>query len=730
MTNLDDALSDLAPDVEAYVPDLGEPKSELDAKINAVFAGSVVRKDLVKAVRGNAVVPGYVLEYLLGQYASSDDEETIRDGIDMVRSILADHYVNRNEKVLVQSLIREKGKHRIIDRVTVDLNTKLDVYEASFENLDIKGVPIDAATVTKNQKLLVGGVWCICDIEYQAIEGPSEPWVLSTLKPIQNAGVDFAAYYSARASFTTDEWIDLLMQSIGLNPEEFSRRGKLIALTRLIPFVERNYNLVELGPKGTGKSHTFSELSPNGALISGGEVTVAKLFVNNANGKLGLVGYWDVVAFDEFAANRRTDQNLVNIMKNYMANKQFNRGNQPLGAEASMVFIGNTSHTVPYMLQHTDLFDELPDSYRDAAWLDRIHHYIPGWEVSPIRSSMFSNGYGFVVDYLAEVLHSQRSEDFSDKYQTQFSLGDDISTRDRDGIQKTFSGLMKLVHPTGEASPEEIEELLSYAIEGRKRVKDQILRIDATMRENAPRFGYQDAGGAWHDVVTAEENQYPQLYRRSWKAESPNDELPVYTPPADLSTPSPRSMMSIAPVLPIVPDGSDEAVLPTPDEPLFEGIRDFKAGQTGVSYENVLLPYLVGATKLAIIDPYIRAPHQLLNIGDLIGLLALAKDPAAEISIHLTTTRTDKEWFKEEQLQKLDALRAGALSLGVILDVELDLPIHDRSIVTDHGWRILLGKGLDIWEAPANPIAGARQEFRRVKVDTTFTYARIPVANA
>jgi ATP-dependent Lon protease len=730
MTNLDDALSDLAPDVEAYVPDLGEPKSELDAKINAVFAGSVVRKDLVKAVRGNAVVPGYVLEYLLGQYASSDDEETIRDGIDMVRSILADHYVNRNEKVLVQSLIREKGKHRIIDRVTVDLNTKLDVYEASFENLDIKGVPIDAATVTKNQKLLVGGVWCICDIEYQAIEGPSEPWVLSTLKPIQNAGVDFAAYYSARASFTTDEWIDLLMQSIGLNPEEFSRRGKLIALTRLIPFVERNYNLVELGPKGTGKSHTFSELSPNGALISGGEVTVAKLFVNNANGKLGLVGYWDVVAFDEFAANRRTDQNLVNIMKNYMANKQFNRGNQPLGAEASMVFIGNTSHTVPYMLQHTDLFDELPDSYRDAAWLDRIHHYIPGWEVSPIRSSMFSNGYGFVVDYLAEVLHSQRSEDFSDKYQTQFSLGDDISTRDRDGIQKTFSGLMKLVHPTGEASPEEIEELLSYAIEGRKRVKDQILRIDATMRENAPRFGYQDAGGAWHDVVTAEENQYPQLYRRSWKAESPNDELPVYTPPADLSTPSPRSMMSIAPVLPIVPDGSDEAVLPTPDEPLFEGIRDFKAGQTGVSYENVLLPYLVGATKLAIIDPYIRAPHQLLNIGDLIGLLALAKDPAAEISIHLTTTRTDKEWFKEEQLQKLDALRAGALSLGVILDVELDLPIHDRSIVTDHGWRILLGKGLHIWEAPANPIAGARQEFRRVKVDTTFTYARIPVANA
>ncbi|WP_292826744.1 BREX system Lon protease-like protein BrxL, partial [Microbacterium sp.] len=522
MTNLDEALSDLgvADDEEVYVPAFTEDESDLDRKVNDLFAGSVVRKDLVKAVRGNAVVPGYVLEYLLGQYAASDDEETIQDGIDMVRSILAEHYVNRNEKVLIQSTIREKGKHRIIDRVTVDLNTKQDFYEASFENLDIKGVPIDANTVTSNQKLLVGGVWCICDIEYQPSDGPTEPWVLANLKPIQIAGVDFDRYNAARASFTTDEWIDVLMQSIGLNPEQFSPRGKLIALTRLIPFVERNYNLVELGPKGTGKSHTFSELSPNGALISGGEVTVAKLFVNNANGKLGLVGYWDVVAFDEFASNRRTDQNLVNIMKNYMANKQFNRGNQPLGAEASMVFIGNTSHTVPYMLQHSDLFDELPDSYRDAAWLDRIHHYIPGWEVSPIRSEMFSDGYGFVVDYLAEILHSKRSEDFSDKYQSHFSLGSDISTRDRDGINKTFSGLMKLIHPTGTATPEEMEELLTYAIEGRKRVKDQILRIDATMRDNAPRFGYQDSFGTWHDVVTVEENQYPQLYRRDWDSEA------------------------------------------------------------------------------------------------------------------------------------------------------------------------------------------------------------------
>ncbi|MBX3194862.1 MAG: BREX system Lon protease-like protein BrxL [Microbacteriaceae bacterium] len=732
MTNLDDALSDLGPAEaeEVYVPGFTEAESDLDKKINDHFAGSVVRKDLVKAVRGNAVVPGYVLEYLLGQYAASDDEETIQDGIDMVRNILAEHYVNRNEKVLVQSIIREKGKHRIIDRVTVDLNTKQDFYEASFENLDIKGVPIDANTVTHNQKLLVGGVWCICDIEYQPGEGPTEPWVLASLKPIQIAGVDFDQFYSARAAFTTDEWIDVLVQSIGLNPEQFSRRGKLIALTRLIPFVERNYNLVELGPKGTGKSHTFSELSPNGALISGGEVTVAKLFVNNANGKLGLVGYWDVVAFDEFAANRRTDQNLVNIMKNYMANKQFNRGNQPLGAEASMVFIGNTSHTVPYMLQHSDLFDELPDSYRDAAWLDRIHHYIPGWEVSPIRSEMFSNGYGFVVDYLAEVLHSKRSEDFSDKYQAHFSLGSDISTRDRDGIHKTFSGLMKLIHPTGAATPEEMEELLVYAIEGRKRVKDQILRIDATMRDNPPRFGYQDSLGTWHDVVTVEENQYPQLYRRNWDSDGADSgtgggDLPVYTPPSP--TTEPRSVVSIAPPLPIVPEGSDEPVVPDETTPLFEGIRDFKAGQTGVSYENVLLPYLVGATKITIVDPYIRMPHQVRNVGDLLGLVALAKGPADEVGVELVTSQTDKDQFKKDQLERLVALREASQSFGIALNVRLDDNIHDRSIITNHGWRILLGKGLDIWEPPTNAIAEARQEFRRIKSDTTFTYARTPI---
>ncbi len=731
MTNLDEALSDLESlgESDPYIPVVALEQSALDLKINQHFEGVVVRKDLVKAVKGNAAVPGYVLEFLLGQYAASDDEATIQEGIETVRSILSEHYVNRNEHMRVKSIIREKGRHRIIDKVSVNLNDKNDIYEADFENLQISGVPIDSDTVLKNQKLLVSGIWCICDMEYQPGDGHDSPWVLGNLKPIQVSGVDFDQFYSGRSSFTTDEWIDLLIQSIGLNPDQFSRRGKLIALTRLIPFVERNYNLIELGPKGTGKSHTFSELSPNGILISGGEVTVAKLFVNNSNGKIGLVGYWDCVAFDEFASNKKTDTNLINVMKNYLANKSFSRGASVYSAEASMAFIGNTTHTVPYMLKHTDLFDELPAAYRDAAWLDRIHHYIPGWEVSPIRSEMFSDGYGFVVDYLAEVLHVKRNEDFADKYKQYFTLDPSIVTRDQDGIRKTFSGLMKLIHPSGEATSEEVEELLVYSIEGRKRVKDQILRIDPTMRENPPRFRFQDESGEWHEVTSLEEAQYPNLYKREWTdvdeevSTFSDGELDPYSPPSQFA--GPRSVIAVAPILPI-PEDAVIVESSTPNAPeLFEGFRDFQAGQKGVSYENLLLPYLLGAREITIVDPYIRMPHQGRNLADLMGLLAVAKDVAEEIDVTLVTTEEDKVEFKQKQLEMLVEIRNAAESFGLRLNVELDPAIHDRLITTDLGWRIQLGKGLDIWEKPMNPFAATRQELRPIAKSFTVTYGRV-----
>jgi len=698
MTNLEDALDGI--DVlAAGATHAAAVKSALDVKINEHFAGAVVRKDLVKIVRGNAVVPSYVLEYLLGQYAASDDEATIQAGIDTVRQILATHYVNRNEHMLVKSEIRRKGRHRVIDKVTVTLNEKNDVHEAEFENLQVKSVIIDDVTVKQNPKLLVGGVWCICDIEYfHSDDQRVVPWILGSLKPIQVAGVDIDQYYEARKAFTTEEWIDLLMQSIGLNPEQFSERGKLIALTRLIPFIERNYNVVELGPKGTGKSHTFSEFSPNGILISGGEVTVAKLFVNNASGRIGLVGYWDCVAFDEFAANRRTDQNLVNVMKNYLANKSFSRGTSIYGAEASMAFIGNTTHTVPYMLKNTDLFDELPDAYRDPAWLDRIHHYIPGWEVAPIRAEMFSTGYGFVVDYLAEILRAKRSEDFSDKYKEYFTLDNSISTRDQDGVRKTFSGLMKLVHPTGEATEDEVRAILEFVIEGRKRVKDSILRIDATMRDTPVRFRYADTAGVWHDVTTLEERQYPTLYRREWDAEPSTGDGAGGAMDSAAIPPSPR--------------GAEAAR----ESELAEGHLEFMAGQRGVTYETLLLPYLRGATKISIVDPYIRLPHQGRNLVDLLALLAAAKDVADEIGVTLVT-KAETGQYEQSHLLMLKDIQDSAAAAGINLTVIWDETIHDRSIRANNGWTILLGRGLDIFQKGSGSqfdLAARRQEFRQI----------------
>ena len=674
-------------------------QTTLDKKINQHFAGLVVRKDLVKAVKGNAIVPSYVLEYLLGQYAASDDEATIQAGIGSVRQILADHYVQRSQSELVKSTIRERGRYKIIDKVSVSLNDKDDRYEAEFSNLGIKGVIVESATVNAHPKLLVGGVWCICDIDYFHFEDARvTPWQLGPLKPIQLSNFDFDSYTTSRREFTTDEWIDLLIQSIGFNPELFGRRAKLIQLVRLIPFVERNYNLVELGPKGTGKSHIFSEFSPHGMLISGGEVTVPKLFVNNSNGRLGLVGYWDVVAFDEFAGKKkRTDKALVDIMKNYMANKSFSRGVETLGAEASMVFVGNTSHNVPYMLKHSDLFDELPDSYHDAAFLDRLHHYIPGWEVDTIRGEMFSVGYGFVVDYIAEVLKSMRNADYSDRYQQHFTLGSDISTRDRDGIHKTFSGLMKILHPHGEATKEEIAEILRFAIEGRKRVKDQILRIDSTMAD--VNFGYLDKAGEWHGVTTLEEDEYPTHYKQTRHGDVAADDVGGAGSPG----------------------GEGTAVEPEPASapPLYEGYRGYQENLRGVAFETLLIPYLRGATDITITDPYIRQFHQVRNLMELIEALVVIKDPADEVRLMLVTGESTEGAEKvQKQMEFLLRVRQAATVAGITLDVKFDDSIHDRSIVANSGWRINLGRGLDIFQYVARDafdLAVKLQQYRQVK---------------
>lgn len=659
--------------------------SELNQKICNEFAGLVVRKDLVKTVKGNAIVPSYVLEYLLGQYCATSDEASIESGIQTVKEILAKHYVHRNEAGLIRSTIREKGRHKVIDKVSVSLNDKKDVYETEFSNLGIKKVLIDSGTVKKHPKLLVGGVWVIADIEYDHTEDKdASPWILSTIKPIQMSHFDYDGFVGARQKFSLDEWVDVLVQSIGFNPEFFGRRSKLMQLVRLIPFCERNYNLIELGPKGTGKSHIYSEFSPHGILISGGEVTVPKLFVNNSSGKLGLVGYWDTVAFDEFAGKqKRVDKALVDIMKNYMANKSFSRGVETLGADASMAFVGNTEHSLPYMLKHSDLFDALPEKFYDSAFLDRLHFYIPGWEVDIIRGEMFSDGYGFVVDYLAEVLRHLRNQDYSDRYSEYFEISSQISTRDRDAIHKTFSGLMKILFPQGGATEAEIEEILKFSMEGRKRVKDQLFRIDSTYAE--VNFAYSNKAGKEAPVSTLEELQYPNYFNKTV-----GEVTDIGMPEPDIE---PVVVQQQEPLSTAAVEGSSS------DEcELKEHHLTFAENQRGVSYDSLFGPYLKGAQHITITDPYIRLFYQAKNLMELLETIIKQKAEEDEVVVSLITV--EDEFKGDHQREYFDKIQSSMFAVGVKFAYSFDTTgsQHARHIVTDTGWKISLDRGLDIFQ--------------------------------
>ena len=682
--------------------------STLDDKINEHFAGFVVRKDLVKAVKGNAIVPTYVLEYLLGQYCATDDEASIATGIETVKDILRKHYVHRSEAGLVQSTIKERGRYKVIDQVSVALNEKTDAYEAVFENLGIKRVAIDSATVKAHPKLLVTGIWCIADVQYEFSEDSRiSPWIIDTLKPIQIARVDYDGYRETRDKFTTEEWIDLLMQSIGFDPSLFGRRSKLLQLLRLVPFVERNYNLIELGPKGTGKSHIYSEFSPHGQLISGGEITVPKLFVNNSNGRIGLVGFWDVVAFDEFAGREKTaNKALVDIMKNYMANKQFSRGVNPMGAEASFAFVGNTDHNVPWMLKNTDLFEALPPQFHDSAFIDRLHAYLPGWEVGIIRGDMFTCGYGFIVDYLAEILRHLRAEDFSHRPDRYFTIPVQTHIRDRAAINKTMSGLLKLIFPNGGETEAEVEELLRFAIECRKRVKDQLLRIDSTF-ESAD-FHYIASDGAKRAVTTLEEEEFPQFYHRrsaggGGDGGAEHENVLIAAAPAVVASSSAAPVVSVAP-----------AFVPKPGHVVFTENRK------GISFDKIFGPWTDGATRIIITDPYIRKFHQARNVMELIEMLIRRKQPEDQVAVHLVTAPDDGNI--QEQRECLDGIAEACTGTGVDFTWACDGSgtLHARDITTDTGWKMVLDRGLDIFQPTPRKMNGfslgeRMQEHRMIK---------------
>ncbi len=675
-----------SPDTPSSEPELLDVPptnvTELDRKILQHFPGLVVRKDLTKGLKQNAVVPTYVLEYLLGQHCATDDPEVLDSGLKSVKAILAKHYVHRNQAELVKSTIKEKGRHKVIDKLTVELNDKGGFYEAEFTNLGLKKVPVSDDFVRRFPKLLVGGIWCIVEVTYEVAEDPkASPWQIDTLKPIQVAKVEFEDYLKARTEFTTDEWMDVLMQSMGFNPEFFGRRAKLLTLIRLIPYCERNYNLLELGPKGTGKSHIYAEFSPHGMLISGSEITAPKLFVSNSNGKIGLVGYWDCVCFDEFAGkDKKVDKALVDIMKNYMANRTFSRGIEQLTAEASMVFMGNTKKSVAYMLKHSHFYEALPDKYIDSAFLDRIHAYNPGWEVSPVRHELFTNGYGFIVDYLAEVLKHLRTEDFTGAYKEHFEITSEVSTRDQTGFEKTFSGLMKILFPDGKCTPEELEELLAFSMESRRRVREHILRIDDTFKRHD--FIYRPlGGGASVTVLTPEEIQYPTF--AGPRTQQATDAEPGSEAHDDISSVD-------------VPSHSTSTIAVV-DEPQ-PGHVVVPENTKGWSYRRLFAKHLTGARSITICDPYVRMFFQARNLMEFLQMVHDLVPEGDEVTVHLKTQSDMDSCVKQEE--NLNQLADSFTGSRVAFSWEFDHSpnFHARNITTDTGWKITIDRGMDIFQ--------------------------------
>ena len=675
----------------------------LQQKIMSAFIGKVVRKDLAFQVKGGLPVPTYVLEYLLGQYCATDDEEAIEQGLEKVKQVIQNNYVHRAESESVKGKIREAGRYRVIDKISVTLNEKADQYEAEFANLGLTHVPIGTQYVKANPKLLSGnGVWCIVTIGYLQGEDIKVRWDIQTLKPIQISNIDVQDFIDQRQHFTTDEWIDFMMHTVGLNPEPMNRREKFITLARLLPHVENNFNFVELGPKGTGKSHVFQELSPYGVLVSGGDVTSARLFVRMSGKReeLGLVGYWDVVAWDEFEQQkgRAVDAVLIDTMQNYLANKSFNRGKGTHEASASMSFVGNTKHTVPYMLKNTHLFESIPTSFIKGAFLDRIHLYNPGWEIKMLKKDSFSKGYGLITDYIAAVLHEMRNKDWTGILKEYAKFDGSLSERDHLAIRKTFSGMMKLLYPDGKMTDAEAFELVDFAAESRKRVKDQLYVIDETFKAEPAFFKYINLkNGMEINVETLEKVSNALI-------------VPVNVAPTQL-TDSDAAAMPEAPQ----EDDGNETREPgkRPRIPMLqEKNLSFRMGQTGVTYEKLFAPYLANANKITVEDPYIRASWQIKNFMEFVTMLIDTR-PVDDLKINLITNEEEEKI--PDLIDKLDDIKDDLVAYGIEFEYKFR-DFHDRCIKTDTGWTIQLGRGLDIYEKyNTYSIANSRQDKRKCK---------------
>ena len=466
--------------MDTMLMDNESPNALLNRKLRKYFDGKIVRKDLTKSIKEGANVPVYVLEFLLGQYCSSDDPEIIEDGVKTVKKILSENFVRPDEAQKVLSILRERGSYTVIDRITAKLNIKQDRYETEFSNLGVKEILLDPMYVSKYDRLLCGGIWCIVQLEYEYLEEDkrAHPIRIRKLTPIQMPHIELDEIKSARKEFTKEEWLDVLIRSTGMEPSKFNTRQKWLLLARMIPLIENNFNLCELGPRSTGKSHIYKEISPNSILVSGGQTTVANLFYNMANKSVGLVGMWDCVAFDEVAGITFKDKDGIQIMKDYMASGSFARGKEEKAASASMVFVGNVNQSVDVLLKTSHLFEPFPEAMAyDTAFLDRMHCYVPGWEIPKYRPDFFTNDYAFITDYLSEFMREMRKEQFSDACDRYFKFGHNLNQRDVIAVRKMVSGFTKLLYPDGEYSKEDMAEILDISLELRRRVKEQLKKI-------------------------------------------------------------------------------------------------------------------------------------------------------------------------------------------------------------------------------------------------------------
>lgn len=475
-------------------------RREIKEKLRENFDGKIVAKDLTKKIKEGANVPVYVLEYLLGQYCSSDDEAVIEKGVETVKRILSDNFVRPDEAQKILSILRQKGSFSIIDKVSVKLNIQKDYYEAEFSNLGLRGIRLPEEYPTKYDRLLAGGIWCMIQLEYDYDENElkQSPIRITNLKPIQMPQININELKEGRSQFTKAEWIDIMLRSVGMEPDEFNDREKWLLLTRLIPLVENNFNLCELGPRSTGKSHVYKEVSPNSILVSGGQSTVANLFYNMSSRQVGLVGLWDCVAFDEVAGIKFKDKDGIQIMKDYMASGSFARGKEEKAASASMVFVGNINQSVDVLLKTSSLFDPFPEEMAvDTAFLDRMHCYLPGWEIPKFSPQHFTNDYGFITDYLAEFMRELRKDQYGDSIDKYFRLGKNLNQRDTIAVRKMVNGYLKLIYPHGEFSKEDLEEILCISLEMRRRVKEQLKKIGG--------MEFYDVNFSYIDLDTFEE---------------------------------------------------------------------------------------------------------------------------------------------------------------------------------------------------------------------------------